>query len=164
MGSSPPRRQRRCGGEGCSHGWTTKYLQIGEVAQLTGLSLNTIRRYEELGLIGSTQRSKGGFRLYTDAEVQRLRVLVDMRPLDFSVEEKRGLFEVLELLAAGKDSARQREALLECVWRCSGRPPTNVWAALRDQLDGAEAFAAKLRSCLTRDWTHTGSDSDAVFW
>ena len=142
---------------------TTKYLQIGEVAQLTGLSLNTIRRYEELGLIGSTQRSKGGFRLYTDAEVQRLRVLVDMRPLDFSVEEKRGLFEVLELLAAGKDSARQREALLDRL-AMFGEAADQRVAPLRDQLDGAEAFAAKLRSCLTRDWTHTGSDSDAVFW
>jgi DNA-binding transcriptional MerR regulator len=144
---------------------TTKYLQIGEVAQLTGLSLNTIRRYEELGLIASTPRSKGGFRLYTGAEVQRLRALVLMRPLEFSVEEKRGLFEVLDLLAAGEDSTLQREVLLDRL-AMFGEAADQRVAALRDQLEGAEEFAAKLRSCLTRDWTRipNASDSDSVFW
>lgn len=139
------------------------YLQIGEVAHLTGLSLNTIRRYEELGLIASTQRSKGGFRLYTDAAVQRLCVLVDMRPLEFSVEEKRGLFEVLDLLAAGKDSALQREVLLDRL-AMFGEAADQRVVALREQLDGAEAFAEKVRACLTRDWTSDPSDSGSVFW
>jgi DNA-binding transcriptional MerR regulator len=141
------------------------YLQIGEVAQLTGLSLNTIRRYEHLGLIASTPRSKGGFRLYTDAEVQRLRALLDMRPLEFSVQEKRGLFEVLDMLAAGEDSALQREVLLDRL-AMFGEAADQRVAALRDQLEGAEVFAAKLKSCLSRDRTGTpsASDSDSVFW
>jgi DNA-binding transcriptional MerR regulator len=141
------------------------YLQIGEVAKLTGLSLNTIRRYEHLGLIASTPRSKGGFRLYTDAEVQRLRALLDMRPLEFSVQEKRGLFEVLDMLAAGEDSALQREVLLDRL-AMFGEAADQRVAALRDQLEGAEVFAAKLKSCLSRDWTGTPSatDSDSVFW
>jgi DNA-binding transcriptional MerR regulator len=134
------------------------YLQIGDVAQLTGLSLNTIRRYEHFGLIASTQRSKGGFRLYTDTDVQRLQALVDMRPLDFSVEEKRGLFDVLDRLASGQASVAEREMLLDRL-AMFGEAADQRVTALRDQLHGAETFAAKLKSRLNRDWTSEQSPS-----
>jgi DNA-binding transcriptional MerR regulator len=134
------------------------YLQIGDVAQLTGLSLNTIRRYEQFGLIASTQRSKGGFRLYTDTDVQRLQALVDMRPLDFSVEEKRGLFDVLDRLAPGQASVAEREMLLDRL-AMFGEAADHRVTALRDQLHGAETFAAKLKSHPNRDWTSEQSPS-----
>ena len=43
-------------------------LQIGQVAERTGLSLRTIRFYEENGLVIPTARSEGGFRLYSENE------------------------------------------------------------------------------------------------
>ena len=39
-------------------------MQIGDVAERTGLSLRTIRYYEEIGLLPAASRSAGGFRLY----------------------------------------------------------------------------------------------------
>ena len=46
-------------------------MQIGEVAERTGLSLRTIRYYEEVGLAVPSARSQGGFRLYTEPDVGR---------------------------------------------------------------------------------------------
>ncbi len=47
-------------------------LRIGEVADRVGLSLRTIRHYDEIGLVVPSDRSAGGFRLYTEADVVRL--------------------------------------------------------------------------------------------
>jgi len=49
-------------------------MQIGEVADRTQLSLRTIRHYDEVGLVPPSARSEGGFRLYTEADVERLNV------------------------------------------------------------------------------------------
>ena len=50
--------------------------QIGTVAERVGLSLRTIRHYEEVGLVVPSGRSAGGFRLYTDGDVERLEQVV----------------------------------------------------------------------------------------
>ena len=72
--------------------------QIGEVAESVGLSLRTIRHYEEVGVVVPSGRSAGGFRLYTDAEVDRLRLVRRMKPLNFSLEEIRDVLALLDTL------------------------------------------------------------------
>src|SRR5690348_10590123 len=54
---------------GGSQAMTDPTMQIGEVADRIGLSLRTIRYYEEVGLITPSARSPGGFRLYTEDDV-----------------------------------------------------------------------------------------------
>jgi MerR family transcriptional regulator, copper efflux regulator len=71
-------------------------LQIGEVAVRVGLSLRTVRYYEEVGLAAPSARSEGGFRLYSEDDVQRLLVVRRMKPLGLSLEEMRELLEVLD--------------------------------------------------------------------
>ena len=60
-----------------------------------GLSLRTIRFYEEEGLVVPDSRTEGGFRLYSAAAVHRLELIKRMKPLGFSVEE---MVEVLATL------------------------------------------------------------------
>lgn len=67
---------------------------IGAVAGRTGLSLRTVRYYEEVGLVRPSGRSEGGFRLYTESDVQRLLLIRSLRPVELSTEE---LTELLEL-------------------------------------------------------------------
>ncbi|UCM89756.1 MerR family transcriptional regulator [Streptomyces marincola] len=125
---------------------TERQMQIGEVAERTGLSLRTIRHYEEVGLVVPSARSKGGFRLYTEADVDRLMVIRRMKPLDFSLEEMRDLLEITDRLAAtdgppGQDErARLRERLDAYRKISEARCET-----LRARLDMAEDFAATLR-------------------
>jgi MerR family copper efflux transcriptional regulator len=68
-------------------------MQIGEVAARTSLSLRTIRYYEEVGLAPPSARTTGGFRLYTEGDVQRLELIKQMKPLDFSLEQMRDLLK-----------------------------------------------------------------------
>jgi DNA-binding transcriptional MerR regulator len=89
----------------------TGRMQIGDVAERTGLSLRTIRHYEEVGLLPEAQRSAGGFRLYTDDAVARLLLIKRMKPLDFSLDEMRDLIEVRDRLASPRLSAKTRASL-----------------------------------------------------
>jgi DNA-binding transcriptional MerR regulator len=115
-------------------------MQIGQVAERTGLSLRTIRWYEEEGLVGPTSRTGGGFRLYSEHDVARLEVIKQMKPLGFSLEEMRQLLTLLDDLDAGGDG---REALLDRL-RMFHEAATARVRALQEQLHVAQAFAATL--------------------
>jgi DNA-binding transcriptional MerR regulator len=75
--------------------------RIGEVAELVGVTTRTIRYYEERGLLGKdSARAKGAHRLYTDADVTRLRELLRLRDLlGLSLEELVELAEAEEARA-----------------------------------------------------------------
>ncbi|MEU1982471.1 MerR family transcriptional regulator [Nocardia sp. NPDC019395] len=90
-------------------GGDANYLQIGQVAERTGLSLKTIRHYDEVGLVQPSARSTGGFRLYTATDVDRLLVIRRMKPLGFTLEEMKQLLETLGTLDDGAASGPQRD-------------------------------------------------------
>ena len=71
-------------------------LQIGSVAERTGLSIRTLRHYDEVGLVRPSGRSVGGFRLYTVDDVARLLLIRRMKPLGFSLEEMGALLETAD--------------------------------------------------------------------
>ena len=75
---------------------TRDLMQIGEVAERTRLSLRTIRYYEEVGLTRDLVCTSGGFRLYTDADVDRLRFVRRLKPLALSLEQIRDLVAAIE--------------------------------------------------------------------
>jgi DNA-binding transcriptional MerR regulator len=62
------------------------FHQIGDVAEATGLSLRTIRYWEEIGLVTPSGRTEGGFRLYTDADVERVQLAKNLKPLGMPLE------------------------------------------------------------------------------
>lgn len=114
--------------------------QIGEVAEAVGLSIRTIRHYDELGLVEPSGRSPGGFRLYTDADVERLRLVKRLKPLQFSLEEIQELLVTLDKVVAGTASGDEVERLdgfaASAEQRCDD---------LRRQLHMAEELAVQLR-------------------
>src|ERR671938_952246 len=89
--------------------------RIGAVAERVGVTTRTIRYYEELGLLGTAAaRTKGAHRLYTEADIARLAVLIRLRDLlGLSLEELVALAEAEEARAALRDqwaeSASDRE-------------------------------------------------------
>jgi DNA-binding transcriptional MerR regulator len=78
-----------------------QHHQIGEVAENVGLSLRTIRYYEEIGLVDPSGRSEGGFRLYTESDIERLRLVKALKPLGLSLETMRELLTCVDLLSDG---------------------------------------------------------------
>jgi DNA-binding transcriptional MerR regulator len=65
--------------------------KIGQVAQETGLSIDTIRFYEKQGLLRRSARTEGGFRLFGAREIQSLRFIRKCQELGFSLDEIREL-------------------------------------------------------------------------
>lgn len=122
-------------------------MQIGEVAEQTGLSLRTIRYYEEVGLVTPSARTSGGFRLYSETDVARLRLVRRMKPLEFSLEEMRRVLGVLDALEV--DGGDGRDELVDQLVGYRQAAEARV-AALREQLEVAEGFATDLRREITR--------------
>ena len=84
---------------------------IGELAERTGLSLHTIRHYDDVGLLPATARTGGGFRVYSENDVERLTVIKQMKPLGFSLEEMADILELFSSQEAGaSDDAKAKLA------------------------------------------------------
>jgi DNA-binding transcriptional MerR regulator len=66
-------------------------LQIGDVANQTGLSVDTIRFYERERLLPTAARSNGGFRLFSKSDVDDLAFIRNSQELGFSLQEIRDL-------------------------------------------------------------------------
>lgn len=85
-------------------------LQIGEVAERTGVTQRTLRFYEERGLLKPPSRMEGGFRLYSEEDVQRVEQIKGLqRLLGLSLAEIKEMVEADEALKAIKAEYR-REA------------------------------------------------------
>lgn len=123
---------------------TDQFLQIGEVAERVGLSLRTVRYYEEMGLIVPADRTEGGFRLYTEDHVDRLALIKQMKPLGFTVQEIGHLLEARDLLADDDSDDEARRAATERLREFSAATAQRV-DELREQLGRAEEFAKELR-------------------
>ena len=80
-------------------------MKIGEVAERTALSIRSLRHYDELGLVSPSAHSPGGFRLYTEADVERLLLIRRMKPLGFSLDRMKDFCRALDTLGAGGEGA-----------------------------------------------------------
>ena len=75
------------------------YIQIGELAERTGLTQRTLRYYEEVGLLAPPTRMAGGFRLYSPEDVARVEQVRQLKQvLGFSLAEIRTIVETQQQL------------------------------------------------------------------
>jgi len=68
-------------------------MKIGELARRTGLTVRTLRFYDEIGLVRPTERSEGGHRVYGPDAVRRLQQVTSLRSLGLSLDEVRAQLE-----------------------------------------------------------------------
>lgn len=68
--------------------------RIGELAKLAGVTPDTIRYYEKQQMMDHEVRTEGGFRLYTDNDLQRLKFIRYARQLGFTLEAIRELLSI----------------------------------------------------------------------
>ena len=71
-------------------------IKRGELARLTGSNLETVRYYEKIGLLPEPPRSANDYRVYDETHVRRLRFVLRSRELGFTIEEIRGLLELVD--------------------------------------------------------------------
>lgn len=70
------------------------FLNIGEAADLTGMTAKMIRHYEQIGLIPPANRTFANYRLYGDADLHRLRFIKRARSLGFSMKQIEALLDL----------------------------------------------------------------------
>lgn len=73
-----------------------KRLLRAELARRTGCNLETIRYYEKTGMMPDPPRTASGYRAYDEAHVSRLRFILRARELGFSIEQIRGLLDLVD--------------------------------------------------------------------
>ena len=69
-------------------------LQIGEVAKKAGTTIRTVRYYLQEGLIGETDRSQGGFYLFEEDAVEKVRYICLLRDMGLSLPEIKLLIQI----------------------------------------------------------------------
>jgi DNA-binding transcriptional MerR regulator len=130
----------------------TQSLKIGDVARLTGLSIDTVRFYEKERLLGTVRRA-AGIRRYDDQSVRRLQFVRRTASLGFSLTEIRGLLslrvssrtscetvrdralaKIADVDARIDELTRRREALSQVADTCGGQPQAPC--PFLDALDG----------------------------
>ena len=62
-------------------------LHSGELAHLTGVSADTLRHYERLGILPASQRTSGGYRMFPASAVERVQLAQRALQLGFSLKE-----------------------------------------------------------------------------
>jgi DNA-binding transcriptional MerR regulator len=118
-------------------------MQIGQVATRTELSITTVRHYDEVGLVTPSARSAGGFRLYTEADVERLLVIRRMKPLGFTLAEMKDLLDSLDVLASDSATEGRRTIAAHALQECRSKAEESA-AKLKKHLAYAEELTGLL--------------------
>lgn len=82
---------------------------VGQVAEEFGVTVRTLHHYDEIGLVVPSERSLAGYRLYTDADVQRLGQVVLYRRLGMGLDQIREVVDGGDIVGHLR---RQRAAVL----------------------------------------------------
>lgn len=136
----------------------TRQLKIGEIAELGGVNLQTVRYYEREKLLPAPPRLPSGYRVYSTDTVRRVRFIKRAQELGFTLAEIRELLSLR--VDESRDSATVRKlalkkiadieekmrslgamktALQHLTERCSGRGPASECPIL-EGIDSEEAL------------------------
>ncbi|TFI58422.1 MerR family transcriptional regulator [Sphingomonas parva] len=133
-------------------------LMIGDLARRTGTKVNTIRFYEDIGLMPAAARTASGRRTYRESDLKRLTFIRHGRALGFSTDEIRSLMELADQpdRDCGEAGAIARRHLVDIEERIA------QLELLRDELNKVAKSCAggKASRCevieLIADWNHAG--------
>ncbi|MGG1663963.1 MerR family transcriptional regulator [Brevibacillus sp. NRS-1366] len=68
-----------------------QYWKIGEIAKLTGLTIRTLRFYDQIALFSPSEQTDSGHRLYTESDISRLHQILSLKELGLALEEIKSL-------------------------------------------------------------------------
>jgi MerR family transcriptional regulator, thiopeptide resistance regulator len=163
---------------------------VGEVAALTGVSVRTLRHYDEIGLLVPGERSESGYRLYSRADLEQLQEILGWRALGFPLAEIGTLLadpaydriealrrqrelvardlDRLSVLAAALDraiDAHQHGARQEEVSMFEGFDPTEYDQEVRERWGDTDAYRESARRTAgygEPEWRQIREESEAV--
>lgn len=98
------------------------HWKVGEIAKLTGLTIRTLRFYDQIGLFSPSDQTDSGHRLYTESDISRLHQILSLKELGLALEEIKSLLaqehcspiEIVSIqIASLKDKIKIQQKLLE---------------------------------------------------
>lgn len=129
------------------------YQRIEQVAARTGLTKRTLRYYEEIGLLPPPTRTEGGYRLYSETDVQHLQRIKRLKGLlGFSLAEIREMAEAEEQREHVREAWRQEtdpHARLEWLDR-SEELTRRQLQLVEEKLTGLQEMQTNLQARLDR--------------
>lgn len=115
-------------------------MQSGELARLTGVSTDTLRHYERLGLVPKPPRTDGGYRDYPPHSLERVRLIRRALSVGFSLPE---LATILKMRDGGDAPCRRVRAMAESKLQ-------RVKQQIQDLIEMRDHLAAILRNWNTK--------------
>ncbi|MBS0422566.1 MAG: helix-turn-helix domain-containing protein [Proteobacteria bacterium] len=112
-------------------------MRIGELGKQSGTLVETIRYYEQVGLMPAPPRTQAGYREYRPEHLQRLIFLRRCRELGFSIEEIRSLLRLAE----------QRNQSCATVTRAATQHLNDIRGKLADLRQLAQGLQTMIDSC-----------------
>ncbi|MFY9916806.1 MAG: MerR family transcriptional regulator [Mycobacterium sp.] len=112
---------------------------VGAVATLTGVSVRTLHHYDRIGLVVPSVRTPAGYRGYTDADIERLHLVLVYRSVGLPLDEIRTLLDDADADVVGR--LQRQHALL-----------TGQANRLQDTIKAVEAAEAEQRWGDTYAW------------
>ena len=102
-------------------------MTIKDAEKLTGLTLKSIRYYEEKGLINIERNEENDYRNYTEEDIERLKLIKVLRYLDFSIEDislmfkndnvKESLTEKSKVLEKASSNYLEKQSICESLFQ-----------------------------------------------
>jgi DNA-binding transcriptional MerR regulator len=89
---------------------TARHYRISDIGRLTGLTPDTLRYYERIGLLPRVARQDSGARLYDDKDLSRLRFIQRAKMMDFTLAEIGALLRMREAPQAARQAVRRLTA------------------------------------------------------
>lgn len=99
-----------------------RHWKVGDLAKLTGLTVRTLRFYDQIGLFSPSAQTDSGHRLYDDSDLARLHQILSLKDLGLSLDEVKAVLageqysplEIVQLqMARIKEQIRLQNRLLE---------------------------------------------------
>ena len=129
------------------------FLQIGEAAEQTGLTQRTLRYYEEKGLLRPPSRMDGGFRLYSQDDIERVENIRQLKELlGFSLADIKEMIEAEDVRIQVKAQWRKDAAIAEKVEEIK-----KALAATRHQVELLDQKVAKMTEMREQLATRAGN-------
>ena len=128
-------------------------MKIGQVAGQAGVTVDTVRFYERRGLLPAPERMASGYRTYTPATVERIRLAKRLQQLGFTLDEVIDALHATDRGGASCDSERWRlEVVLE-------RIDTKIAALRAGRLEVRSVLAACDKGVCVFDVPRTSPDT-----
>lgn len=153
-------------------------LRVGELARRAGLTVRALHHYDEIGLLTPSGRSDSGYRLYSQADVQRLHAIQTLRHLGLALADIAGLLgdagmeperiiaqqiRALDQQIAQATELRARLALLQGGLAAGAVPDTGHWLeALALMTTYGKYFSAAELKRIFGNWKRIEADLAVV--